>query len=356
MNIISPTVYSIILLFITYFPYSYCLLNHHWYVIGHIDDFKVNIPKKININHVPISIWRDKNNHFAGVSDVCPHRGVSLAKGRVDINTNCIVCPYHTFKYNKKGRLVQTPGKNTLRTGGEFNLKTDVPYYKVSSVKDWVYLYNKPLFEIHPTNPPTSNDIWLEPEATNPNFKFITLVQDFNIDARTVTENSLDILHISEVHMFGNKENPLPISSKTHRINEKHVKVSYTYETAKTALPYSVYGIKHLTIENEYILPHYTVARVHFGDFTNTIITSALPIDNNQTRLFIKSYRNNWVYNIPPIDFIFDQLYLYLMKKTVLEDKNVIDHIYYKHRDGNFITKYDELIKMYREDYHTFIQ
>ena len=149
MNIINPTVSSIILLFITYLPYSYTLLNHHWYVIGHIDDFKVNIPKKININHVPISIWRDKNNHFAGVSDVCPHRGVSLAKGRVDTNTNCIVCPYHTFKYNKKGRLVQTPGKNTLRTGGEFNLKTDVPYYKVSSVKDWVYLYNKPLFEIH---------------------------------------------------------------------------------------------------------------------------------------------------------------------------------------------------------------
>ena len=156
--------------------------------------------------------------------------------------------------------------------------------------------------------------------------------------------------------MFGNKENPLPISQKTQRINEKHVKVSYTYETAKTALPYSVYGIKHLTIENEYILPHYTIARVHFGDFTNTIITSALPISNNQTRLFIKSYRNNWLYNIPPIDFIFDQLYLYLMKKTVLEDKNVIDNIYYKHRDGNYITKYDELIKMYRDDYHTFIQ
>ena len=223
-------------------------------------------------------------------------------------------------------------------------------------MKDWVYLYDIPLYEIYPTNPPTSNDIWVEPEAMDPSFKSISLQQTFNIDARTVTENSLDILHISEVHMFGNKEKPIPISTQTERINEKHLKTTYTYETAKTALPYSVYGIKHLTIENEYILPYYTVARVHFGDFTNTIITSALPLSSNQTKLFIKAYRNNWVYGILPIDFLFDQLYLYLMKKTILEDKNVIDHIYFKHRDGNFITKYDELIKMYRDDYSAFIQ
>ena len=67
--------------------------------------------------------------------------------------------------------------------------------------------------------------------------------------------------------------------------------------------------------EIEYILPHYTVTRVHFGDFTNTIIPSALPLSSNQTKLSIKAYRNNWVYGIPPIDFLFDQLYLYLMKK-----------------------------------------
>lgn len=343
-------------IFLALLSNTYALLDHHWYVIGHKNDFQPNIPKKITINNSPISIWRDKNNHFAGISDVCPHRGVSLSKGRVDHHTNCIVCPYHTFKYNKKGRLMQTPGQEKMRSGSSFNLKTDVPYYKVSYVKDWVYLYDIPLYEIYPTNPPTSNDIWVEPEAMDPSFKSISLEQTFNIDARTVTENSLDILHISEVHMFGNKEKPLPISTHTERINEKHLKTTYTYETAKTALPYSVYGIKHLTIENEYILPHYTVARVHFGDFTNTIITSALPISSNQTKLFIKAYRNNWVYGILPIDFLFDQLYLYLMKKTILEDKNVIDHIYFKHRDGNFITKYDELIKMYRDDYSAFIQ
>ena len=79
-------------------------------------------------------------------------------------------------------------------------------------MKDWVYLYDVPLYEIYPS---TSNDIELEPEAMDPSFTFISLEQTFNIDARIVSENSLHILHISEVHIFGNKEKPLPIS--THR-------------------------------------------------------------------------------------------------------------------------------------------
>ena len=38
-----------------------------------------------------------------------------------------------------------------------------------------------------------------------------------------------------------------------------------------------------------------------------------------------------------------------MMVKTLNEDKNVIESIYYDFRDGNFITKFDEFTKMYRE-------
>lgn len=65
---------------------------------------------------------------YASVSDVCPHRGVSLANCRVDPHTNCIVCPYHAFKCSQNGRLVQTPGQLKTRSGSSVNLKTDVPY------------------------------------------------------------------------------------------------------------------------------------------------------------------------------------------------------------------------------------
>ena len=78
--------------------------------------------------------------------------------------------------------------------------------------------------------------------------------------------------------------------------------------------------------------------------YVNTIITSALPISENKTRLFVKTYRNNLITGIPVIDY-FDEITKYLMEKTLCEDKAVVDSVYPDYKDGNFITKYDELIE-----------
>ena len=43
------------------------------------------------------------------------------------------------------------------------------------------------------------------------------------------------------------------------------------------------------------------------------------------------------------------------MEKTLNEDKGVIDTIYPEYRDGNFIVKYDNLVKLYREDYAGYV-
>ena len=74
--------------------------------------------------------------------------------------------------------------------------------------------------------------------------------------------------------------------------------------SGEDSLASKVFGIKRLVVENEYILPHYTVARVRFGDFVNTIVTSALPTSENTTTLHVKAYRNNWVYNSPYWTFL----------------------------------------------------
>lgn len=332
------------------------LVSHNWYVIGEANDFNPNQPKRIIIKDNPISIWKDSNGAFAGVYDVCPHRGASLSCGRIDKKLNCVVCPYHTFKFNKKGRLIQTTGQKSVRQNEHFNLKTDVPYFKVVCLDNWVYLYNEPNYEISHSPYASTNTIWREPEAYDNDYRAVCLQKKFKIDARTLTENSLDILHISEVHNFGNKEKPIPLSDKIEKIAEGHIKATYEYESSKDSTALKIYGIKNLIIENEYILPHYTIARVKFGKYINTIVTSALPVNNNESILFVKAYRNNWVYNISFLNCIFDKVTSTLMEKTLNEDKGVVESIYPKYKDGNYITKYDELIKYYREDYQSFVK
>ena len=331
------------------------LKNHNWYVIGENDKIIPNKAEKIMLKDNPIAVWKDNSNNYGAISDICSNRGASLSNGRIDPSVNCLVCPYHTFKFNQCGRLVQTPGKDFMRHSTNFNKKTDVAHYKIISLNDWIYICDTPIYDMTSLLSTPTSEFWIEPEAHDSSFRCVYLSKDFNIDARTVTENSLDVLHISEVHDFGNKKRPLPFSDKIEEVSEGHVRVSYEYESGEESIPNKIFKINRLMIENEYILPHYTVARVHFGPFVNTIVTSALPISKSKTRLFVKAYRNNWVYNIPFVNYIFDEITKYYMEKTLGQDKAVIDTIYYEHRDGNFITKYDELVKRYREDYHTYV-
>lgn len=331
--------------------------NPHWYVVGQAKEFLINKPKKIILDGAPIAIWRDSANNYAAISDICPHRGASLSHGRIDPQSKCIVCPYHTFKYNHKGRLTQTPGQQTMRTSPEYNFRADVPHYAIARKGEWVYILNKPLHEINDIQRWTDGansleeTIAIEPEAYDKNFRCVTLSKLFNQDARTVTENSLDILHISEVHTFGNKQRPLPISEHLEQIEDGRHKYTYEYEAGSDSIPSKIFGIKTLTVENEYVLPHTTIARVRFGQFINTVVTAASPITQDTTRLFVKAYRNNWVFNSPSLDQAFDIVTEQQMERTLCEDKEVVDTIYPKHRDGNFLTKYDNLVKLYREDY-----
>jgi len=322
--------------------------NSRWYVIGETHKFPLNKPQKVILRDTPITVWRDDNNHFSALYDVCPHRGASLSKGRIDKKMDCVVCPYHTFKFNSKGRMVQTPGSDVVRTNDKFKLKTDVPHFDILQKGGWVYLRNEPLYEISLT--PTYSDLWIEPEAFNSEFRCVYLQKKFEMDARTVTENSLDILHISEVHSFGNKDRPLPLSEKIEKISDTHYKITYEYEAGEMSIPKALFGESRLIVENEFVLPHYTVARVKFGMFVNTIITSALPISEKETLLFVKAYRNNWVFKMLPfLNDPFDIFTKRMMDKTLREDKNVIESIYYQYRDGNFITRFDEFTKIYRE-------
>lgn len=327
---------------------------HNWYVVATANSFLCKNPQKVVIRDTPITIWKDNTNHYAAISDICPHRGASLSRGRIDKNLNCVVCPYHTFKFNPTGRMVQTPGSDTVRNNDQYSLKTDVPYYEVKETNGWIYLRNTPKYEILPYE--TTNTMWVEPEAQYTNHRYVTLQQTFEADARTVTENSLDILHISEVHRFGNRNRPLPTSEKIEEIRPGHRKVTYEYMAGEESIPHRIFGETTLTVENEYILPHYTVARVKFGHFVNTIVTSALPIGDQKTKLFVKAYRDNWVFGNNALDIPFDLITKRLMKKTLNEDKTVIDSVYFDHREGNFITKYDELTKLYREDYNNYVE
>ena len=349
-----------------------------WYVIGKKGDFLKNRPKKVKVWNTNYVVWRNENNSYVALDDVCPHKGASLSAGKICDNN--IVCPYHGYEFNEEGTLTKVPGicfkpvKDLIRpadshsswsmTDKEINPSPeeadlnlyrfkpssvyDVKKYNIIEKNGWVYLNTQYVNDVNDVNV-TASSIYTEPEIED-GCAVVHLDMEYNCYSRILSENSLDIMHIAFVHTFGNKARPNPTKEIPPRlVGPNHYKSTYYYESGDDSIAKKVFGVKDLIIENEFILPHTTIARVKFGDQVSTVITFALPLGDKKSRLFVKTYRNFW-----------DNQLGYAITKnsmynTMLQDKLVVESIDPRFMDGKFNMKFDKLQNTYTSFYKRFI-
>lgn len=62
-----------------------------WLAVAHSSDVKAGEVKKVEVDGVPIALWRTSTGSVSAQSDVCIHRGASLARGW--IANDRLVCP-----------------------------------------------------------------------------------------------------------------------------------------------------------------------------------------------------------------------------------------------------------------------
>jgi len=320
-----------------------------WYVVGTPSDISSRKAFKATVWGNNYAIWRNSTTgEYYGIDDVCPHKGASLSNGK--LIRGCLACPYHGYEYNGDGKLVNVPGihfqqhhNSTPNTLPAY----DSSKYTVVEKNGWVYLNTFPTY-LHSQQ--LQINIFDEPEANN-GFSCVFLEMDFDCYARILSENSLDVMHIGFVHTFGNRQNPAPTQElPPKQISPYHFKTSYLYESGKDSMVKKVFNIRNLKIENEFVLPHTTVARVIFENYVSTVITFALPVSETKSKLFVKTYRNFWQNSAG------DALTEKMMKTTMLQDKLVVENIDMRFMDGKFNMKYDKLQNTYKTFYKRFVR
>jgi phenylpropionate dioxygenase-like ring-hydroxylating dioxygenase large terminal subunit len=323
------------------------IFDRSWYVVGEKNEFKRNTPYKITVWDKDYVLWKTDKNTYSVLEDVCPHKGAAFSVGSV--NNGDIVCPYHGYEFNSTGKLTTIPGI-CFQPSPIYNVKRFIAVEK----HGWIYLNT---LEVPDFVTPTGvkilgNRIFIEPEATDPEMKAVLLHQSFMTYPRIVSENSLDIMHIAFVHTFGNKDKPAPsVEDPPKQISPDHWRSSYVYESGRDSMVSKLFKIKRIDIDNEFALPHITIARIKFGDgFVNTVVTAACPISERETKLFVKTYRN--FFREP----IFDGWFRGLMKDTLNQDKAVIESIKNENMDGKFNMKFDKLQNTYKTLYKKHIR
>jgi len=337
-------------------------ISLHWYVIGESNKFPANRIKKITVWNKDYTVWKDsKTNSFYAMDDDCSHKGAALSGGY--LNKGCIVCPYHGYEFAGNGTLIKVPGLEFTNTACKNQMT-----YPIVEKNGWIYLNTLPKDDFF--NPSLDDEEYKksvpeEEESVNPDFSVIFLNVFFKAYSRIVSENSLDVMHIGFVHTFGNREFPSPISEiPPFPMNKKqnHWRTEYDYLSGKKSFAKRLFGINQLKIQNEFALPHMTVARIIFGPWISTIVTFATPINLTHTQLYVKTYRNFWkgpVNSQNPFEKIYQSIGDYYTKKlmleTVMQDKSIVENIKLEKADGKYNMKYDKLSNTYRTFYKKWV-
>lgn len=342
-----------------------------WYPIGFSSDFGKQ-PTKITIRDVNYVVWKDKYNNYYSIRDSCSHQGSSFLLGNTCKNT--ISCPYHGYIFDgSNGELVQIPKLPHVESQSH-----NIDCFKVVEKGDIVYLNTVAILNEEMKSQIDESYIFTEPEFYDKSQRVVYLAEDFEHYAKFVSVNSLDICHIGFVHTFGNRKSPNPLhNTKVIKMDEPgqnqdhHYKIIYEYVAGENSLVNKIYNFDNITVENEYALPHSTVARVKFGTMTSTIITHALPISKFKTKLFVKAYRNYWSYYhekntfylLHPfesiINYFGDKITYNTMYNTLKQDKAIVDNIdktSYEGMHGKFSIIYDMFSNHYKNNYKMFYE
>lgn len=319
------------------------LYDLQWYVVGKPSDFSSARPTKVTVWSKDYVVWRTGRTTYSALENACPHRGASFSDG--EIQHNCVVCPYHGYEYNSTGHLTRVPGIDIVN-GCNTN-QTKARTFDMVEEAGWVYLNTFPYWAYNLTEGSLSNNLYSEPESVDEEFECTRMQMDYEADARILTENGLDISHIGFVHSFGNRDAPCPINENPPKqVGPNRFLTKYQYEAGQESFAKMIFGSLLLDVENEFVLPHTSISRIKFNqsdaNYVNTIITFATPITANKTRLYVKNYRNFWRNRLG------DELIRNMMRKTMEEDRRIVENIYENDKNGRFNMKYDKLANTFR--------
>jgi phenylpropionate dioxygenase-like ring-hydroxylating dioxygenase large terminal subunit len=145
-------------------------------------------------------LWRDNKGQVHCLSDLCVHRGGSLAGGWLTPDAEKVVCPYHGWEFDGEGACTKIPAHP--QRGIPKKARVDAYPVRERYGLIWAFLGDLPEEE----RPPMPE----VPELEDPRFKRIYGSYYWDVNYERALENGMDPSHAPYVHgnRFGNLDKP----------------------------------------------------------------------------------------------------------------------------------------------------
>ena len=185
------------------------MFKNFWYAIQHGSKVTAE-PSKLRVMDQDLVLWRNESGEPVVQSDICVHRGGSLAGGWVERGANghsCVVCPYHGWEYDDSGACVKIPAAGPeAKIPGKARTDTYPSLERYGFV--WAFLGDLSAQERPPM--PELPGLEQAAEARSAGYRMVEGEFVWNANIERVIENGADIAHAPFVHAgsFGNPDRP----------------------------------------------------------------------------------------------------------------------------------------------------
>lgn len=282
--------------------------------------------KRVRIDGLNVAIARQNGSCVAWV-DACPHRGMSFVDSPVSAGQ--VMCGYHGFKFDVANNGTMTEG---------LGCKAGCSSLTMLPVRD-----QDGLVWVAPDSDESIEPVTMPPEHFCKGFRTISGTTTIDCTVFQFLENVVDLIHLPLVHVFGNREDPVPHNYTATRTSPYDGSAHFIYRTSKTsAFAFLDKNSTFLDVVNEYRLPATVGTTVTSQSGDVKVVRAHARQDGDKTIVFWSLTRNFVVHPL------FDSLAKFIFMATLEEDAVVLKRCDPRYQKGVCHSKYDALQVMRR--------
>lgn len=265
------------------------LFTNVWYVA----EFSENLtdsPVKIRMLGRDFVLYRDTRGQAHCLSNVCCHRGASLAQGKCH-DDDTLACPFHGWRFNGDGQCTQVP--SAAQPGVDVPAMARIDAYPTQEKYGliWVFLGD---------DPQAAHPLFEMPEFDNPEWRMVTFQDTWKANLHVAKWVDLDQVHLHIVHGIPlNEENPSRPAEHQVQWTERGFQTKLVSRPPPREGSWSAVRKERAEVHSylSFYVPGFTLyGRIDIGaagaGFVNAFYSMGTPIDEENTRVFLIAFRN----------------------------------------------------------------
>jgi phenylpropionate dioxygenase-like ring-hydroxylating dioxygenase large terminal subunit len=251
----------------------------HWYPLLPLEDIEPQKPTTAILLGIPLVIWKPTSSSTYQVFlDRCPHRLAPLSEGRIDHESNNLMCSYHGWQFDTDGDCTRIPQADSpeLIVKQSRNFCATVFPSRQENDLLWVWM------DADSPEIAAKVDLPLSPKIdASKGYVWSSMVRDLEYDWQTLVENVADPSHVPFAHhgIQGNRDRamPIPLNIVRSTMDLIEAEVDKPFQTKITFEP-------PCHLEYDIVLPG--------GSKQIGLVTYCLPVSPGKSRIVAQFPRN----------------------------------------------------------------